>query len=184
MKRLLPNILVTGSPCTGKSTICSEICETCSLEYINVSEFAKTNNLFVEYDETLECHILDEDKVIDELEDQMKEGGNVVDYHGCDFFPERWFDIVFVLTTDNTLLYDRLVRRGYSGKKLENNLECEIFQTILDEAKNNYDENIVYRLNSNTPDDMQNNVEQISEWIESYKRQHSNGELRQDPVIL
>ena len=41
----------------------------------------------------------------------MTEGGNIVDYHGCDFFPERWFDIVFVLRTDNTVLYSRLEKR-------------------------------------------------------------------------
>ena len=50
-------------------------------------------------------------QVIDELEDQMSEGGNIVDYHGCDFFPERWFDIVFVLRTNNTILYERLEKR-------------------------------------------------------------------------
>ena len=50
-------------------------------------------------------------QVIDELEEQMSRGGNVVDYHGCDFFPERWFDIVFVLRTDNSVLYDRLEKR-------------------------------------------------------------------------
>lgn len=42
----------------------------------------------------------------------MMEGGNIVDYHGCDLFPERWFDAVFVLRTDNTVLYDRLVKRS------------------------------------------------------------------------
>lgn len=41
----------------------------------------------------------------------MEEGGNIVDYHGCDFFPERWFDRVVVLQTDNTVLYDRLTKR-------------------------------------------------------------------------
>jgi len=41
----------------------------------------------------------------------MSVGGNIVEYHGCDFFPERWFDAVFVLRTDNTLLYDRLQQR-------------------------------------------------------------------------
>ena len=51
---------------------------------------------------------------MDELEDQMCEGGNVVDYHGCDFFPERWFDIVFVLRTNNTILYKRLEQRYIS----------------------------------------------------------------------
>ena len=50
-------------------------------------------------------------QVCDELEDLMEEGGNIVDYHGCDFFPERWFDRVVVLQTDNTVLYDRLSRR-------------------------------------------------------------------------
>ena len=50
-------------------------------------------------------------QVCDELEDLMEEGGIIVDYHGCDFFPERWFDRVVVLQTDNTVLYDRLSRR-------------------------------------------------------------------------
>ena len=49
--------------------------------------------------------------MIDELEDQLSVGGNVVDYHGCDFFPERWFDIVFVLRTETSPLHDRLVKR-------------------------------------------------------------------------
>jgi adenylate kinase len=30
----------------------------------------------------------------------MEEGGILVDYHGCDFFPERWFDLVVVLQTE------------------------------------------------------------------------------------
>ena len=37
-------------------------------------------------------------QVCDELEDLMEEGGNIIDYHGCDFFPERWFDQVVVLS--------------------------------------------------------------------------------------
>jgi adenylate kinase len=48
----------------------------------------------------------------------MTPGGKIVDYHGCDFFPERWFDIVFVLQTDNSHLYDRLVQR-YANLKLK-----------------------------------------------------------------
>jgi len=51
-------------------------------------------------------------QVIDELEERMSKGGNIVDYHSCEFFPERWFDIVFVLRTDNTILYKRLQQRS------------------------------------------------------------------------
>lgn len=41
----------------------------------------------------------------------MSKGGNIVDFHSCDFFPERWFDLVVVLLTDNTVLYPRLEAR-------------------------------------------------------------------------
>ena len=142
-ERSKPNILVTGTPGVGKSLLCQKLCERVkTLKCINIGEFAKENDCLEEWDEDLQSHAFNEDKVIDELEDLMGEGGVVIEHHVTDFFPERWFDIVFVLRTDNTLLYDRLTSRGYEGKKLENNMDCEIFQTILDEARcqhfNNY----------------------------------------------
>ncbi len=56
-------------------------------------------------------------QILDLMEDQMGEGGKIVDYHGCDFFPERWFDIVFVLRTNNTALFDRLSKRYHLNKQ-------------------------------------------------------------------
>ena len=49
--------------------------------------------------------------MLDDLEPIMSAGGNVVEFHSVDFFPERWFDLVLVLRTDNTVLYDRLIAR-------------------------------------------------------------------------
>lgn len=100
----------------------------------------------------------------------MSKGGNIVDYHAAEFFPERWFDIVFVLRTDNTILYDRLVARGYTGKKLEDNIDCEIFQTILDEAKESYSEDIVHELQSNTLKEMEANTSRICQWLEQWEK--------------
>lgn len=78
------------------------------------------------------------------------------------------FDIVFVLRTDNSVLYERLENRGYSGKKLEDNIQCEIFQTILDEARDSYKVDIVHELPSNNPEDLEDNLEKISAWIQQY----------------
>lgn len=50
-------------------------------------------------------------QLLDIMEGLLAKGGNVVDYHGCEFFPERWFDGVFVVRTNNTVLYDRLSAR-------------------------------------------------------------------------
>ncbi|XP_076331747.1 adenylate kinase isoenzyme 6 [Tachypleus tridentatus] len=172
--RSLPNVLVTGTPGTGKSTLCSEISQVCGLEWLNIGEIAKTGQMYDGYDEVLECPIIDEDQMVDELEDKMADGGMIIDYHGCDFFPQRWFDVVFVLRTNNTILYDRLASRGYQGHKLESNVQCEIFQTLLDEAKESYDTQIVHELQSNTPDDLEDNIEKISEWINQWKVQNSH----------
>ncbi|XP_076177608.1 adenylate kinase isoenzyme 6 isoform X2 [Ptiloglossa arizonensis] len=142
--------------------------EKTGLTWINVSEFAIENKCLEEYDEIYQCPILDADKLLDQMEGLMYEGGKIVDYHGADFFPERWFDIVFVLRTDNTILYDRLKNRGYTGKKLEDNIDCEIFQTILDEAKSSYREEIVHELISNNLNQVTQNVNRICQWIEQW----------------
>ncbi|KAF3552243.1 hypothetical protein DY000_02004403 [Brassica cretica] len=98
----------------------------------------------------------------------MEGGGNIVDYHGCEFFPERWFDRVVVLHTENSVLYDRLTRMGYSGTKLSNNIECEIFQVMLEEASDSYKEETVTAMQSDTIEDISDNVASLTEWIESW----------------
>merc|ERR1712226_1536616 len=167
-----PNILITGTPGTGKSTLAEELANRTGLNYVNIGDLAKENELFEGFDNEYECPVIDEDRVVDELEDRMSQGGNVIDYHGCEFFPERWFDIVFVLRTENGNLFDRLQARGYTGKKLEDNIQCEIFQTILDEAKESYKQEIVHELPSNTPEEMEDNLEKIIAWIEQWKQGH------------
>ncbi|XP_020794028.1 adenylate kinase isoenzyme 6 isoform X2 [Boleophthalmus pectinirostris] len=164
---------VWGTPGVGKTTLGKELAQRTGLTYVNIGELAQEGQLYDGFDEEYNCPILDEDKVVDELEDKMAEGGVIVDYHGCDLFPERWFHIVFVLRTDNTKLYTRLESRGYSGKKLQDNVQCEIFQTILEEALEAYQEEIVHQLPSNTPEDLEQNTEQIVQWTEQWIKDHN-----------
>ncbi|XP_017941379.2 adenylate kinase isoenzyme 6, partial [Manacus vitellinus] len=162
-----------GTPGVGKTTLGKELASRAGLSYINVGDLAKEGELYEGFDEEYDCPILDEDRVIDELEDRMREGGVVVDYHGCDFFPERWFHIVFVLRTDNSFLYDRLESRGYTGKKLQDNIQCEIFQTLYEEAMESYKKEIVHQLPSNTPEDLERNLDQIMQWIEQWMKDNN-----------
>lgn len=162
-----------GTPGVGKSTLGKELASRTGLTYISVGDLAKEEELYEGFDEEYECPILDEDRVIDELEDKMREGGVIVDYHGCDFFPEHWFHIVFVLRTDNSFLYDRLESRGYKGKKLQDNIQCEIFQTLYEEAMLSYRKEIVHQLPSNTPEDLERNLDQIVQWIEQWTKDNN-----------
>ncbi|XP_047049330.1 adenylate kinase isoenzyme 6 homolog [Lolium rigidum] len=169
--RARPNVLVTGTPGTGKTTTCALLADAAAVAHVNIGDLVRDKGLHDGWDEGLECHVINEDLVCDELEDRMEEGGMLVDYHGCDFFPERWFDLVVVLQTDNSILHDRLTSRGYMGAKLTNNIECEIFQVLLEEARDSYKEDLVMPLRSDNVEDISRNVGTLTDWINNWRPQ-------------
>ncbi|KAI5645032.1 AAA domain-containing protein [Phthorimaea operculella] len=170
--RNVPNILITGTPGVGKSTICRMLAEKTNFQWREVSKLAEEHNCLDEYDPEYQCPFLNEDKLLDIMEGMMAKGGNIVDYHGCEFFPERWFDGVFVIRTNNTTLYDRLAERGYTGKKLEDNIQCEIFETLLEEAQSSYKPEIITQLQNDTQEQLHKNIDTLVEWIERWKEEN------------
>ena len=51
-----------------------------------------------------------------------------------------------LLRANNTELFDRLQARGYAQKKIDENIECEIFGELKDEVANGYREEIILEL--------------------------------------
>ncbi|KYQ90659.1 hypothetical protein DLAC_09293 [Tieghemostelium lacteum] len=173
IKRNKPNILITGTPGTGKSSLAEQIANSHQFNHFDISQLVKEKGLDDGFDEEFQCLIIDEDKVCDELEEPMCKGGCVVDHHSSEWFPERWFDLVIVLQTDIQVLYKRLEKRGYIEKKITNNIDCEIMQTMLDEALGAYKEEIVITLPSNNVEDSESNQAKISNWIEQWQNINS-----------
>lgn len=133
-----PNMLVTGTPGVGKSTLSAELAADLGLRHIEVGAFARERDLVESYDDKLKCHVLQEDAVLDALEPIMGIGGVVIDHHSSDWFPRRWFQAIVVLRTDTATLYDRLEARGYELLKLNHNVQAEIMQIVRDEAVESY----------------------------------------------
>ena len=81
-----------------------------------------------------------------------------------------------VLRTHSTKLYDRLKTRNYPESKLQENLDSEIMEVLLEEARESYDEEIVVELQSNETKDIESNVERIFTWIEKWKENNKENE--------
>ena len=100
----------------------------------------------------------------------MKQGGHIIDWHACDLFPQNWIDLVVVLRTDSNHLYDRLKARGYAESKLQENMDSEIMEVLLSEARESYDEEVIIELPSNEDTDIEENIERIETWIQNWKQ--------------
>ena len=106
----------------------------------------------------------------DERRAERDETGVVVDFHSCELFSERWFDLVVVLHVGTDKLYDRLSEQNYKAKKRSENVECEIMNVVLDEAMESYDMNIVQELKSNSLEELEQIVDRIEQWCVQWKK--------------
>ena len=102
------------------------------------------------------------------MEPIIASGGNIIDHHSPSFFPKRFFDLIVVLTTNNTILYDRLVARGYAKEKIDENIECEIMRVVELDAWDSYDHEKVVVLKSESANELEGNVERIVEWASNW----------------
>lgn len=62
--------------------------------------------------------------------------------------------------------------RNYNEAKLTENIDAEIMEVILEEARESYDEEIVIELRSDSAEDMDSNVERIKAWCEAWLKNH------------
>ncbi|KAI9881369.1 MAG: factor activating pos9 [Pleopsidium flavum] len=173
MTKRKPNIIITGTPGVGKTSHCELLAQSTDLKHLSINQIVKGADCHHGWDDELKSWIVDEDKLLDAIEDEVKQGGYIIDWHACDMFPQSWIDLVVVLRTDSTLLYDRLASRDYPEQKLQENLDSEIMQVLLEEARESYDAEIVVELRSDGTEDIENNVGRIETWIKNWEQDNS-----------
>lgn len=175
------NILVVGTPGTGKTTLSELLAEELGATHLNVSELVKKEGWYEGRDEKFDTFILDEDAVYEGMKELLKRAEKpcIVDFHSCDMLIEEeedvepWFRLIVLLRADTTVLYDRLASRSYSQSKINENIDCEIMQVVKEEIFDTFGSFIesgrtaFLELENNSTDQLQKNVEEIAAAIKS-----------------
>ena len=131
-------ILITGTPCTGKTTTAKALTAKLNAEYINLTDYAKTHKLTLGEDEERKTIIINEEKMQTKLAETVNTSNNaniIIDGHyAAAVTPSNLVTRVFVLRRNPKELKKFMEQCGYTGTKMWENLSAEILDVLLVEA--------------------------------------------------
>jgi adenylate kinase len=131
-------ILITGTPCVGKTTIAQQLTTRLNARYINLTEFAETHNLTMEKDAERGTIVINEQKMLKEMRqtlDVEEKPAVIVDGHfAAAVVPKDYVTRIFVLRRNPKELRGFMEKCGFQGNKLWENLASEILDVCLVEA--------------------------------------------------
>ena len=131
-------IIVTGTPCVGKTTVASQLAKKLSAEYINLGEFAEKEKLIIGEDKVRNTGIINESKMRKKLDETLAkvENSNIIidgHYAGA-VVPQGHVTRIFVLRRNPVELRAFMEKSGFQGRKLWENLGSEILDVCLVET--------------------------------------------------
>jgi len=143
-------ILVTGTPCVGKTTVSSLLTDRLDALYVNLTELAVHENLLSGKDEERNTLIVDEKRLRTKLRQIIKETETkdvVIDGHyAVSVAPKNLVTHVFVLRRDPVELKKLMEQAGFSGRRLWENLSSEILDVCLIDALDVYEKERICEL--------------------------------------
>jgi adenylate kinase len=133
-------ILITGTPCVGKTSVARMLAPKLDAKYVNLTELTTSENLVMGKDEKRNSIIVDEKKTkqrIRKIIAQCESGNIIIDGHyAVNVVPEELVSHVFVLRRNPIELRKLMEQSGFSGNKLWENLASEILDICLVDALN------------------------------------------------
>ncbi len=120
-------IAITGTPGTGKTSVAKELAEILSYAYVDLNKLVEERGLVTGFDWERNSKIVDTEK----MKGLVLPDNCVVDGHLSHFLN---VDVVVVLRTNPEVLKERLKKKGWNEKKVQENVEAEILGVCAYEA--------------------------------------------------
>ena len=156
----MKTIIVTGSVGTGKTALAKNLTDKLNYEYVDVNKIIRKYKIAEGYDKKRKTKIVGLEKLnkylIKEINNfksinkkinkkspiknininkNKKINGLIIDSHISHYIPKKYVDLCIVTKCNLKTLEKRLKKRGYGKNKIRENLDAEIFDVCLNEAK-------------------------------------------------
>jgi adenylate kinase len=133
-------ILLTGTPCVGKSSAAKLLASKLDALCVNLTELAVKENLTLGKDEERNTVIIDETRMKERIskiiENTEKENIVIDGHYASAVVPKETVARVFVLRRDPVELREFMKHCGFSERKLSENLASEILDVCLVDTLN------------------------------------------------
>ena len=131
-------ILITGTPCVGKTTVARQLARQLEAIYVNLTDLAIKDNLIVGEDKDRHTIIVNEAKMrvkLSEMVEAANKADVIVDGHyAAAVMAKEKVDYVFVFRRNPIQLCEFMRKCGFKDQKLWENLASEILDVCLVEA--------------------------------------------------
>jgi len=128
----MKNLIVSGTPGTGKTTVSQNLLNNFKAKVISLNELAISEKLVIKYDIDRETSVINEKKLVRYIIKLIESYNKlnlellIIESHFSDIVPSQYIDYVIILRCDPDELCIRLKERGYKKEKIRENVQSEI----------------------------------------------------------
>lgn len=144
--------VLAGTPGTGKKSVAAKLAEQCGVLVVNLSSLVLERGMVIAYDQERDSYIIDEERVVGFIEEYVSRlsGEVVFTTHYPEILPKNIVHAVFILRTHPLVLEERLLNRGWSRRKVDENVMAEILGVVAYSALEVFGEERVYEIDTTT----------------------------------
>lgn len=136
------NVFITGTPCTGKTTVSEVLSERLGCKLIKINDLAIENDFVLGIDEEKGYKVIDIPRLNDKVSEIISGSDDFIIFEGHLAHLCSGADKVIVLRVRPEILRSRLEGRNYTDAKIRENLEAEAMGVCTAEAYDIYGEDI------------------------------------------
>jgi adenylate kinase len=133
----MKNIIISGTPGCGKTSVSKELSKLIDAQILSLNELAVSDQFSFEYDEERKTHVVDFEVFLPSVLESIKEIQEmdppflIVESHFSDIIPDNLIHFAFILRCDPDELANRLDKKRYDMKKINENAQAEILGNCI-----------------------------------------------------